>query len=667
MSTRLTLTGGAVLASPATLAAGPATPAAGPATPAAGLEGAYLDVIIMRAGPANGLTFPAALLAQAAPLFVGAPCYVDHAGPADAGRPGGRSVRDLAGTLVRVGYAARPAPGALTGRLRLYRQAGWLARLAREAASLPQLGLSAVLWVEAEGGLVARIDRVESVDIVMNPAAGGRLLGPAAAPWPQGGLPMNDLTLSQHAAPEGATLPQRVRQAAPPPPTADPPADAAPAADPAAPPAPANDVATLAARVDRLTLDVALAASGLPAEAREAVRTRLSEDPAADAAALIALYRDAYGRAAAQGAIRNLGRVTDMLTPLDRIGLAVERLVGVPAVGRAADVPRLSGIREAYDLLTGDWERYGVFRGERVTLANATTATMAQIVANALNKVLLSHFESRPRWWAPIVHEEDFATLNDVRWITVGGFSDLDAVAEGGPYVEKPWDDYAETSPFTKRGNYIGLTLEMIDRDDVAAVRAIPRNLAHAAWRTLSSRVALLFTENAGAGPLLADGEALFAAAHGNLGSTALASGAWQATVAAMFKQQEFGSAKRLGLRPRYCLVPIDLEKTALEIFTSDVAPVANAAYRNVLQRSAENIVVVPDWTDATDWAAVADPAELEGVCIGYRFGRTPELFVADADLGGAMFTNDEMRVKVRFIFAVGIGDYRALYKHNVA
>ena len=29
--------------------------------------------------------------------------------------------------------------------------------------------------------------------------------------------------------------------------------------------------------------------------------------------------------------------------------------------------------------------------------------------------------------------------------------------------------------------------------------------------------------------------------------------------------------------------------------------------------------------------------------------------------------TNDEMRIKVRFVFSVGIGDWRALYKHNVA
>jgi len=54
-------------------------------------------------------------------------------------------------------------------------------------------------------------------------------------------------------------------------------------------------------------------------------------------------------------------------------------------------------------------------------------------------------------------------------------------------------------------------------------------------------------------------------------------------------------------------------------------------------------------------------------VVIGYRFGRAPELFIADHPLMGSMFTNDEMRIKVRFVFSVGIGDWRALYKHNVA
>ena len=377
----------------------------------------------------------------------------------------------------------------------------------------------------------------------------------------------------------------------------------------------------------------------------------------------------------AQQAIRGLGAIASVRTPLDRITLAFERLMGVggePGAWNRGDTaahreaPRLSGIREMYDLLTGDWERHGRYRPERALLANATATTMAEVVRNVLNKALVQAYEARPRWWEPVAYQEDFPTLNDARWITLGGFTDLDTVTEGNAYTEKTWDDYAETSAFVKKGNYLGLTLEMIDRDDVGAVRAIPRKLGHAAWRTLSAAVSALFTGGGGVGPTLSDGEALFdAAAHGNLGSSALEATAWHATVTAMYRQSEFHSSKPLGIRPSYCLVPIELENTAVNLFTTTLEP-GLAGNTRAIEQATHSVVVVPEWTDTANWAAAAHPSDLPGVVIGYRFGRAPELFVADQPLMGSMFTNDEMRIKVRFVFSVGIGDYRALYKHNV-
>jgi hypothetical protein len=75
----------------------------------------------------------------------------------------------------------------------------------------------------------------------------------------------------------------------------------------------------------------------------------------------------------------------------------------------------------------------------------------------------------------------------------------------------------------------------------------------------------------------------------------------------------------------------------------------------------------VPDWTDATDWLAVADPEELPCFCIGYRFGREPQLYIADGETMGSMFTNDEMRIKCRFIYALGVANYRGAYFEKVA
>lgn len=303
-------------------------------------------------------------------------------------------------------------------------------------------------------------------------------------------------------------------------------------------------------------------------------------------------------------------------------------------------------------------------------LANATTTTMAELTRNVMNKAIAYRWETLGKagylWWEKICHHEDFETLQQVSWVSVGGFGDLPDVAEGAAYQELTWDDARETADWAKMGGYIGLTLEMIDRDQGQRIRAIPSALATAALRTLSGKVSSIFTANSGAGPTLADGLALFHTSHGNLGTSALSAAAWEAAIAAMFKQTEVNSGKRLGIRPRYLLVPIELEKTALQLVASDVEPITNAYYANVRAGTA-SVLVPPEWTDDNNWAAAADPEILPGIGIGYRFGRVPEVFIADGELLGSMFTHDELRLKVRFLVAVGVINYRALYKANVA
>ena len=128
---------------------------------------------------------------------------------------------------------------------------------------------------------------------------------------------------------------------------------------------------------------------------------------------------------------------------------------------------------------------------------------MASLVANALNKRLVNEFIQYPQWWAPLVSEEDFTSLQAVRWITLGGVGELPTVAEGAAYTELTWDDSYETASFVKKGGYLGLTLEAIDKDDTGRLRAAPRALAQAAWLTLAKAISAIFTDNSGIGPTL--------------------------------------------------------------------------------------------------------------------------------------------------------------------
>jgi hypothetical protein len=369
--------------------------------------------------------------------------------------------------------------------------------------------------------------------------------------------------------------------------------------------------------------------------------------------------------------------VRGMRSSLDQVESAVEAMLS--GTRPPGDISPLSGIRELYTLLSGDFEMTGRFDPDRVYLANVTCATMAGLVANALNKRVVNMYQSYPKWWAPGVTEMDFATLQQIRWITLGGIGELPTVAEGAAYTELTWADNTETAAFVKKGGYLGITIEAIDKDDTNRLRAAPRALAQGAWMTLGKTIAALFTANAGAGPLLADGTAAFDAGRGNIGATAFSDAAWRATTIAMMKFAELNSNERLaGLaKPRYAWVPVDLEAAAISQFASGEGLIGTANYNvnadalanaltDRLQRARERVIVCPFWTDVNDWAAQADPDLYPGLGLGYRYGRTPEIFSVASPTAGLMFSNDTMPVKVRFFFAAGITDWRAWYKHVV-
>jgi surface antigen len=56
-----------------------------------------------------------------------------------------------------------------------------------------------------------------------------------------------------------------------------------------------------------------------------------------------------------------------------------------------------------------------------------------------------------------------------------------------------------------------------------------------------------------------------------------------------------------------------------------------------------ERVVVVDLWTDANNWAAVADPRLYPSIGLGFRYGRTPEVFSVASPTAGLMFSNDTM------------------------
>ncbi|HZQ10762.1 MAG TPA: hypothetical protein VFD70_29560, partial [Anaerolineae bacterium] len=378
--------------------------------------------------------------------------------------------------------------------------------------------------------------------------------------------------------------------------------------------------------------------------------------------------------------------VSGMFNSDDQLTAAAYDLFGAerPKELEGLHAARLSGIKELYLGMTGDVDLYGGVYLERARFQH-TTLTFVGLVKNALNKALVRHWNQLGRagydWWQKIAHVEHFETLNQVTWVIFGSVGSLPSVAEGAEYTELKIGDSPETSNFVKYGGYIGITLEAIDRDETRKLRAVPRELASAAMRNISALCAAVFTDNAGVGPTLADGGALFnstavttAGGHANLRTNALSSGEWDAVQSAVFNQPMlvanetgyYGTGKKLAVHPRYLLVPRALWLTGAQILYPALERASGYNTQNLQRGEQGDVIVVPEWTDANDWAAVCDPEIVPGVCIGERFGLMPEIYIAGDESSPALFMNDESRIKVRHFVAVGVADFRPLHKSNV-
>ena len=383
-------------------------------------------------------------------------------------------------------------------------------------------------------------------------------------------------------------------------------------------------------------------------------------------------------------AVNGPARIEGMVEAGERVQAAVDDLFGAPRAThlRNVDVPRLSGIRELYLSLTGDVDLHGGYHPERAQLA--TTADFSGLVKNSLNKLVANTWEELGKagydWWKDITVQEHFNSLHDITGTLIGTVGDLPSVAEGGPYTELQVGDSPEIASFTKYGGYIPLTLELIDRDETRKLRAYARELASAGMRKISRLVANIFTANAGAGPVMADGGNLFnadlvstATGHANLSTIALSAANWDSVSSKVYKQPLlikngvglYGTGPQMAVNPKFLLVARANQKTAMEICTGALVREASYVYDNVLKGSAVP-VVVPEWTDNNDWAAVCDPRVAPAIFIAERFGIAPEIFIAGDELSPAVFSNDEHRLKVRHFLAVWVNDFRPLHKSNV-
>lgn len=636
--------------------------------------GTVWEATLIQAGVSlNNVFYSDSVLREAAPLFEGARiCIKSDVAHVKGGSP------DL---LTVVGWNEKPrfveGAGADRGRIvgtlnlpglpestrNLLVGAVAAGRQNIAGLSIDATGRGSTRMVEGKRvKAAASIDRVMSVDLIVEPGAGGRLIRLVEAapelPTPSGDPEMKlrekMLRFVEAKAPAAYAkldpetvsdddLETAYREAI--------------LADKLASKVVAVDLDGVEERIRmieaRAVGNAAIAASTLPQPAKDrllrtfATRERFVE---ADVTAAIKEEREYLSRFVESGRV-DLG---------DFDGARVEdRSVKVAGMLDAffdpahQDHRNVHSFKEAYVEITGD--RYVTGRmqdcdrarmreslGTRFAEALDTTS-WSDALGNSITRRMQAVFTglAEQQAWrrvATVSRVSDFRTQERIR---IGGYGNLPVVAQGDPYaaLTSPGDDKA-TYAIAKRGGTEVVTREMILNDDVSSIRRIPVELALAAGNTLYEFVFDFYRTNA----VIYDTKALYHVDHGNLFTAALDATAFAAHRLAMVKQVRAGSGKRLGVGPAAVLVPYELQEVAYNLFVRN-----QNLDKTYVQSINPEVIPVSYWADGNDWVTVADPMVLPVLEISFLNGQEdPELFVQDMPNVGSLFSNDKVTYKIR-------------------
>ncbi|MGH8429952.1 MAG: Mu-like prophage major head subunit gpT family protein, partial [Solimonas sp.] len=265
-----------------------------------------------------------------------------------------------------------------------------------------------------------------------------------------------------------------------------------------------------------------------------------------------------------------------------------------------------------------------------------STSDFPNIFENALHKTLLAGFSIAPTTWDRVCK---IGTLSDFRphiRYRASSIGDLDVVQENGEYKTIALNDTERESIQAKsRGGIINVSREMLINDDMGVFSDLAMELGKSASRTREKALYVLLALNAGMGPLMGDGKALFHADHANISADPGAP-----SVSRIDKdRQQMASQKDpsgndfVDIRPSIWLGPMALSGEVRIINNDQYDPDAtNKLQRTNKARGTYSQVIDTPRLTGTPWFSLADPNAEPVLEMGFLDGeQTPQLATEEA------------------------------------
>lgn len=296
----------------------------------------------------------------------------------------------------------------------------------------------------------------------------------------------------------------------------------------------------------------------------------------------------------------------------------------------------------------------------------------------------LEKFEEIQGRWDDYTRDVSVEDFEEQTWSTWGRFPDIPERSPNGPYEHLAIKELpGGRLGIREFGAGFAVTRRLILSDRLNVISGLPDEFADALARTMSKEAAINQFQ---ANPTVWDGNALFSAAHGNIGSTALTAN--EAGVNALIaaetaledQEDDEGYPIVIPGSTRTIIHPTELRWILNVLNTQETVPnTVSGTGDNMIPnqvRGRYTLIEEPFFTDANNWYMSIDLTGRLGFLafVTLNGNRTPFLGVKDAGvraiLGGDepySFEFDEIEYKIRHDFAFVPIEWRGIYGSLVA
>lgn len=291
-----------------------------------------------------------------------------------------------------------------------------------------------------------------------------------------------------------------------------------------------------------------------------------------------------------------------------------------------------------------------------ITRAMGTTSDFPIVLDDAGNRIVLSAYRAAESPLKRIAVKRNIPDFRDMTGIRTSGLPTLKKVNEAGEIKHETISESGETFRLDTYASIFGLSRKVLINDRFGVLGDFARNAGIAAANTERDLLLSLLLEASGAGPMMSDGQRLFHATHGNLGTAAAPDvDELSAGRLAMRLQTGIDGTTRINVAPKFLLVAADLETVGEQLLASLAATTVDD--QNPF--AGKLTLLVEPGLEEGSWYLAAAPEQVPTLAYGYLTSAPgPQL----ASREGWDVLGREWRVVLDF--GAGALDWRGIWRN---